>query len=345
MPERTRRRRTGRPDIDRSIEELLDAAGAKSNRDQLFEILATTIRMASNGADRLDLKITNAAVKEMAEAFAVFAPYRSIPKLTMFGSARTRTDDPLYAQARALAANLARAGWMLVTGAGPGIMAAGLEGAGPDKAFGINIRLPFEDAPNAFISGDPKLVEMKYFFTRKLMLLKESDGYAVLPGGFGTMDEAFELLTLLQTGKAEPSPLVFVDVPGGTYWQAWERFVTDELSARGLISPDDAALYRITDDVACAAAEVLDFYRHYHSLRVVGDVTVIRLNTAPSDDRLAELNRDFADICVRGGIDRTEALPQERAGRDHVDLPRIVLHFDRAHYGRLRQLIDALNKP
>jgi hypothetical protein len=344
VAERTRRRRTGRPEIDRSIEDLLNAAGAQSNRDQLFEIVATTIRMASNGADRLDLKITNAAVKEMAEAFAVFAPYRSIPKLTMFGSARTLTDDPLYAQARELATNLARAGWMLVTGAGPGIMAAGLEGAGPDKAFGINIRLPFEDAPNAFISGDPKLVEMKYFFTRKLMLLKESDGYAVLPGGFGTMDEAFELLTLLQTGKAEPSPLVFLDVPGGSYWRAWEQFVTDELSARGLISPDDTALYRITDDVACAAAEVLDFYRHYHSLRVVGDLTVIRLRTAPSDEKLAALNRDFADICARGDIYRTEALPQERAGRDHVELPRIAFQFDRAHYGRLRQLIDALNQ-
>ena len=344
MAERTRRRRTGRPEIDRSIEELLDAAGAQANRDQLFEILATTIRMASNGADRLDLKITNAAVKEMAEAFAVFAPYRSVPKLTMFGSARTRADDPLYAQARELAANLARAGWMLVTGAGPGIMAAGLEGAGPDKAFGINIRLPFEDAPNAFISGDPKLVEMKYFFTRKLMLLKESDGYAVLPGGFGTLDESFELLTLLQTGKAEPSPLVFVDVPEGSYWRAWERFVTQELGARGLVSPDDTALYRITDDVACAAQEVLDFYRTYHSLRVVGDLSVIRLRTAPSDDKLALLNREFADICAHGDIHRTDPLPQERAGRDNVDLPRIALHFDRIHYGRLRQLIDALNR-
>ncbi len=344
MAERARRRRTGKPEIDHSIEELLNAAGAHSNRDQLFEILATTLRMASNGADRLDLKITNAAVKEMAEAFAVFAPYRSIRKLTMFGSARTTPDDPLYAQARELAAKLSAAGWMLVTGAGPGIMAAGLEGAGPDKAFGINIRLPFEDAPNAFISGDPKLVEMKYFFTRKLMLLKESDGYAVLPGGFGTMDEAFELLTLLQTGKAEPSPIVLLDLPGGTYWQAWERFVGDELSARGLISPGDTALYRITDDVGRAAAEVLEFYRRYHSLRVVGDLTVIRLRSAPSDEQLAAFNREFADICARGDIHRIEALPQELAGRDHVDLPRIALHFDRIHYARLRQLIDALNE-
>ena len=344
MAERTRRRRTGPPEIDRSIEELLNAAGAHSNRDQLFEILATTLRMAGNGADRLDLKITNAAVKEMAEAFAVFAPYRSISKLTMFGSARTQPDDPLYAQARELAAKLAGAGWMLVTGAGPGIMAAGLEGAGPDKAFGINIRLPFEDAPNAFISGDPKLVEMKYFFTRKLMLLKESDGYAVLPGGFGTLDESFELLTLLQTGKAEPSPLVLLDVPDGTYWEAWERFVVEELAGRGLISADDRALYRITDDVSRASSEILAFYHRYHSLRVVGDLTVIRLRTPPSDQKLADLNRHFADICVRGDIHRTEALPQERAGRDHVELPRVSLHFDRLQYGRLRQLIDALNQ-
>jgi uncharacterized protein (TIGR00730 family) len=344
VAERTSRRRTGRPEIDHSIDELLDAAGASSNRDLLFEILATAIRMANNGADRLDLKITNAAVKEMAEAFAVFAPYRSIPKLTMFGSARTLPEDPLYAQARELASELAAAGWMLVTGAGPGIMAAGLEGAGPDKAFGINIRLPFEDAPNAFISGDPKLVEMKYFFTRKLMLLKESDGYAVLPGGFGTMDEAFELLTLLQTGKAEPSPLVFVDLPGGGYWRAWEQFVSDQLCARGLVSVEDTTLYRITDDVSQAADEVLGFYRNYHSLRVVGDVTVIRTRAAPSDDKLAALNAEFPDICVSGNIYRTEPLAQELSGRDNVELPRIALHFDRLHYGRLRQLIDALNR-
>ena len=186
-------------------------------------------RLAAEGTDRLDLKIVNAALKEMAEGFEVFAPYRHVRKVTMFGSARTLPTDPLYSQARDLAALLAGHGWSTVTGAGPGIMAAGLEGAGPDHAFGINIRLPFEQGANAFIAEDPKLVSMKYFFTRKLLLIKESDGYAVLPGGFGTLDEAFELLTLIQTGKAEPAPVVLLEIPGGGYWQAWERFVTDEV--------------------------------------------------------------------------------------------------------------------
>ncbi len=331
-------------DLDRLVKELLDAAGARANRDQLTEILTTAVRLASEPTDRLDLKITNAALREMAEAFRVFAPYRSVPKVTMFGSARTLPADPLYGQAKRLAATLARAGWMVVTGAGPGIMAAGLEGAGRERAFGINIRLPFEQGANAFIASDPKLVEMKYFFTRKLMLLKESDGYAVLPGGFGTLDEAFELLTLLQTGKAEPAPIVFLDVPGGTYWQGWDRFVTKEMASRGLISPDDPALYRITDDVAVAAAEISGFYRNYHSRRFVGSLLVIRLKSAPTQAELRTLNRDFADLCRRGDIRPTAPLPAERRERDHLDLPRLALTFDQTRQARLRQLIDALNR-
>lgn len=333
---------TGTPEVDLIIGELLDAVGAKANRDQLGEILATAVRLSLDGADRLDLKITTAAVKEMAEAFRVFAPYRSVSKVTMFGSARTRPDDPLYVQARELAANLAQAGWMVVTGAGPGIMAAGLEGAGRQMAFGINIRLPFEEGANSFIAADPKLVEMKYFFTRKLMLLKESAGFVILPGGFGTLDEAFELLTLLQTGKAEPSPIVLLDVPGGTYWQAWQAFV-DQVESRGLVSAEDRALYRITDDVNVAAAEILGFYRNYHSQRRVGDTLVLRLRTPPSPAELDDLNRRFADICERGGIRLTDPLGPERADRDHLELPRVALAFNRVHYGRLRMLIDALN--
>ena len=238
---------------------LLDAIGVTANRDQLMEILQTVARLAAEGTDRLDLKIVNAALKEMAEGFEVFAPYRHVRKVTMFGSARTLPTDPLYSQARALAALLAGHGWSTVTGAGPGIMAAGLEGAGPDHAFGINIRLPFEQGANAFIAEDPKLVSMKYFFTRELLLIKESFAYAVLPGGFGTLDEAFELLTLIQTGKAEPAPVVLLDIPGGGYWKAWERFVTDEVASRNLISAGDTCLYRIVDRVDDAAAEILGF--------------------------------------------------------------------------------------
>jgi uncharacterized protein (TIGR00730 family) len=336
-PSRSGRERpspTGDAELDRRIEELLDAVGAVENRDQLTEIFASAVRLAASGTDRLDLKITNAALAEMAEAFRVFSPYRAVKKVTMFGSARTLPE---------LAAALARAGWMVVTGAGPGIMAAGLEGAGRARAFGINIRLPFEQGANEVIAKDPKLVEMKYFFTRKLMLMKESDGFVVLPGGFGTLDEAFELLTLVQTGKAEPSPIVLLDVPGGTYWRRWEQFVAEEVAGRGLISPDDVVLYRITDDVDAAAAEILGFYRNYHSRRFIGDLLVLRLKAPPTPGELEDLNRRFADICLRGSIHPVPPLPPERSEQDHLDLPRVAFVFDRVHHGRLRQLIDALN--
>jgi uncharacterized protein (TIGR00730 family) len=263
MTDQTAKRRsarTGDPDLDDRLEGLLDAVGVRANRDQLLEILATVVRLATDDSDRLDLKITNVALREMLEGFEVFAPYRHTRKITMFGSARTLPSDPLYAQARDLAAVLAAHDWSTVTGAGPGIMAAGLEGAGRDHSFGINIRLPFEQEANEFIVADPKLVSMKYFFTRKLLLIKESDGYAVLPGGFGTLDEAFELLTLLQTGKAMPAPIVLLEVPGGSYWHSWEQWVAAEVEARKLIGAQDRYLYRITDSVEEAATEILGFY-------------------------------------------------------------------------------------
>jgi uncharacterized protein (TIGR00730 family) len=343
MTERLPRYRTGDAELDQLLVGLLDAAGAHQNRDQLFEILATAVRLATDGTDRLDLKITNAALKEMRNAFKVFAPYRQVPKVTMFGSARTLPEDPLYAVARDLAHELAESGWMVVTGAGPGIMAAGLEGAGRERSFGINIRLPFEQSANEFILGDPKLVEMKYFFTRKLMLMKESDGFVCLPGGFGTLDEMLELLTLLQTGKAEPAPIVLLDVPGGDYWQSWDRWVAQEVATRGLISPDDSVLYRVTDDARAAAAEILGFYRNYHSLRYVGDRLVLRLRAAPSESEVARLNEAFADVCVSGGIEAITATPAEVSTHDNVELPRLAFRFNRMDHARLRELIDAVN--
>jgi hypothetical protein len=322
---------------------LLDSVGVTANRDQLMEILGTVMRLATDHVDRLDLKIANVALKEMCEGFEVFAPYRAVHKITMFGSARTLPSDPEYAQARDLSALLAAHGWSTVTGAGPGIMAAGLEGAGSDKAFGINIRLPFEQGANEFIASDPKLVSMKYFFTRKLLLIKESYGYAVLPGGFGTLDEAFELLTLLQTGKAEPAPVVLLEVPGGSYWKAWERFVIDEVESRRLISPGDQCLYRIVDRVQDAAQEILNFYRNYHSLRWVGGELVLRLESKPTEAEVAELSERFADI-VRSPIRLLDGpLPAERRSDDFPDLARIALPFDRMSYARLRELIDHVN--
>ncbi|HEV3364354.1 MAG TPA: TIGR00730 family Rossman fold protein [Acidimicrobiia bacterium] len=336
------RYRTGNPDLDDRLLEVLDLAGATRDVDQLFEIMVSVARLAGDQADRLNLKITNAALREMWEAFRLFAPYRSVPKVTIFGSARTLPDDPLYVQTRDLATAFAAAGWIIVTGAGPGIMAAGAEGAGPEHSIGVNIRLPFEQA-NPTLASDNRLVTMKYFFTRKLMLMKESAGFAVLPGGFGTLDEVFELLTLLQTGKAAPSPIVLLEVPGGTYWRSWERFVSEEVVARGLVSPDDLQLIRITDDVAEATAEIFGFFRNYHSMRYVGSRLVIRLRAAPTRAEIVDLNDRFGDILTRGRIESTPPQPAEISGRDHVELPRIALHFDRASHGRLRVLIDALN--
>ncbi len=344
MAERPPRYRTSDRGLDQRLFALLDAVGVTTNRDQLFEILVTAVRLATDDTDRLDLKITNAALKELRYAFKVFAPYRHIPKVTMFGSARTLPDDPLYAQARSMAARMAGQGWMVVTGAGPGIMAAGLEGAGRAMSFGINIRLPFEQGANPFIAADPKLIEMKYFFTRKLALMKDSAAFVVLPGGFGTLDELLELLTLVQTGKADPAPIVCLEVPGGSYWRGWRDFLEREVVPRGLVSPHDDCLLSVTDDVGEAVDHIQAFYRNYHSLRYVSDLLVIRLRSPPTQAELDRLSTEFADICGEGDIDASDALPAEVADNDVIALPRVVLQFDRTHYGRLRMLIDALNR-
>jgi uncharacterized protein (TIGR00730 family) len=330
--------------MDREIvQRLLDEAGARQNRDILADIFRGVLELAGDDADRLNLKITRDALNEMRAAFRVFAPYADVRKVTIFGSARTRPDDPLYAQTRDLASRLASDGWMVVTGAGPGIMEAGLEGAGRERSFGITIRLPFEEGISEIMAGDEKVVAMKYFFTRKLMLMKESSAFVSLPGGFGTQDEVFELFTLQQTGKATPAPTVLLDVPGGTYWHSWRRFVEDELASNGYISPDDLRLFRVTDDVDEAVAYIDRFWRNYRSLRWVGDRLVIRLEHAPTDEELEALNRDFADVVLAGRIERSEPLSAEVSGRDALDLERIVLRFDIRRSTRLRDLIDALD--
>ncbi len=326
------------------VDGLLDEMESVANRDIVADIVNTALRLATDDASRLDLKITATALREMRAAYRAFAPYRDRRKVTMFGSARTKPDSPLYVQARAMARAIADAGWMVVTGAGPGIMAAGMEGAGRANAFGVNIRLPFEQGANAFIAKDPKLVEMKYFFTRKLMLIKESDGYVVLPGGFGTLDEAFELMTLLQTGKAEPAPVVLLDMRGGGYWEALDRFVVDHVSASGLVTPGDESLWMRTDSVTAATAEILGFYANYHSLRFVGRDLVLRMQRLPTDAQLADLNAEFHDMLQEGVIRVIDTSRSERADNDVVDLGRLALRFDKMSYHRLRELIDALNR-
>jgi hypothetical protein len=325
------------------VNALLDQAGAIRNRDVLADILQTTYQLAGQDADRLDLKITRDAVTEMSRAFRVFAPYRHVPKVTVFGSARTHHTDPLYDLARELAGRLADAGWMVVTGAGPGIMAAATEGAGAGRSLGVTIRLPFEEAANELLEGSDRVASMKYFFTRKLMLIKESSGFVSLPGGFGTLDETLELLTLMQTGKATPAPLVLLDVPGQTYWHAWEDFVSRELTGAGLVSPGDANLYLITDDVDEAAAAVRGFWRNYDSIRWVGRRLVVRLRAEPTDAELAELNERFGELCVEGGIERTAPLRAEVSDDDRLDLARLVLRFDVRKGAGFRDMIAALN--
>ncbi len=331
-------------ELDGRVSDLLDEMGTTANRDVMADIVNTALRMATDNASRLDLKITATALREMRAAFRAFAPYRDRKKVTMFGSARTRTDDPLYAQAREMARELSDNGWMVVTGAGPGIMAAGLEGAGSHNAFGVNIRLPFEQGANAFIAKDPKLVEMKYFFTRKLALIKESDGYVCLPGGFGTLDETFELFTLLQTGKAEPAPVVLLDSMGGTYWRGWENFVIEQVASVGLITPGDDVFWLRTDSVAEGCAEILGFYANYHSLRFVGKNLVLRMRKAPTEGELATLNNEFADMLVEGAIHPVEASRSETTDGDALDMQRLAFRFNLMSYHRLREFINALNR-
>src|SRR5215510_7894737 len=290
---------TGDPEVDQQILELISHLGDDvRNSDLLFELIVSTVRLARDHVSRGDLKLANAALKEMRYAFAVFEPYRSARKAAIFGSARTTRDDPLYDQTLRLARELSEADWMVITGAGPGIMEAGIEGAGAANSFGVSIRLPFEAATTQFLADDPKLVNFRYFFTRKVTFVKEAHAFVLLPGGFGTLDEAFELLTLVQTGKSVPAPIVLLDVPGGTYWQTWLEFMNREPRDRHYISPEDADLFCITDDVRVALAEVTGFYRNYHSLRFVEGHLVLRMQRVPSNDALASLNAEFADIVV-----------------------------------------------
>lgn len=337
----------GNGEVGELIDRLVNAAGGSPHAEFLHEMVQTVLRLIEDQADRGDIKIVNAALRELIHAFRVFAPYRGIRKVTMFGSARTTEDQPEYQQALAFAHEVSRLGWMVITGAGDGIMKAGQGGAGRGRSFGVNIRLPFDQPANEFIQNDSKLITFKYFFTRKLIFVKETDAIALFPGGFGTLDEAFEILTLVQTGKSNPLPVVCVDRPGGDYWKTWEGYVRNVLLARGLIAPEDLCLYRVTDRLDVAVAEVTGFYRNYHSSRYVGDRLVIRLQHAPSGEDLERLNREFPDILVDGAITASPALPEEGndpalAGLAH--LPRLTLHFNRRDVGRLRQLIDALNQ-
>ncbi|MDB5310728.1 MAG: hypothetical protein JWO38_4930 [Gemmataceae bacterium] len=322
----------GRPAPDVGVEEYVR------------QIKETADKLVRDKAGRGDIKLLATALRELRYCFKVFAGYRGRRKATVFGSARTRPDHPAYKAAEEFGRRMAEVGWMVITGAGHGIMEAGHVGAGRDNSFGLNILLPFEQSANTVVHGDPKLMTLRYFFTRKLMFIKESDAVVLFPGGFGTHDEAYEALTLVQTGKSHLFPVVMVDEPGGTYWATWLRFVEDELLARGYISPADRALFRVTDSVEQAVEEVTGFYRVYHSMRYVRGHLLLRLRARLSEPLLARIERSFADILSGGHFEQVGALPEEANEPTLANLPRLKFRFDRHAAGRLRQLIDLINQ-
>ncbi len=339
--------KTEKPPVDlelkRRIQELIEYKGGGYNEDSVADIVENALKLLSDVKDSGDVRVIQTALRELRYAFKLFAPYDQSRKVTIFGSARTQPTRMEYQQGVDFGRKIAEAGFMVITGAGGGIMQAGHEGAGSEKSFGANIRLPWEQGANPVIREDKKLITFKYFFTRKLIFIRHSDAIALFPGGFGTMDEGYEALTLMQTGKSQLMPLVLIDRPGGTYWKTWDKHIREHLLRDQLISPDDLYLYQITDDTDQAVKIITRFYRNFHSSRFVKELFIIRLNHAPADSALKAMNEDFADIIVGPEIRRIDPTADELEDDDNVELPRVGFGFNRRDYGRLRQLIDVLN--
>ena len=331
-------------DIENQIQQWLQAGSGAANQDLIAEMLRTVLRLFEDETSRGDLKILNRALKELRHAFKVFAPYRSIRKVSMFGSTRVKEDDPYYQLAKNLGYRLAEEGFMVITGAGSGIMQAGHEGAGRDKSFGVNIRLPFVQKANRFIQDDPKLMTFHFFFTRKLIFVKEADAVIFFPGGYGTQDELIEALTLAQTGKSQLVPIILMDLRDKRYWSEWEEFLREAMLSRGYISVEELSFFKIINDVDTAVREIKTFYRNYHSYRFVKRDLVIRLNHPPPPALIDVLNREFGDILTEGKVRQTEPLPDESDDPGTLHLHRLLIHFNREDFARLRQMIDVINR-
>ena len=329
--------------LTQQLEELLVNLPAHSQGKYIKRALETLLRISALDTERLNWKILTASLEDLEQGFQRFYPYRHTRKIAIFGSARTSPERAEYQMALNFARCITEAGFMVITGAGGGIMQAGNEGAGRDNSFGLNIKLPFEQDANALIDGDDKLIDFKYFFTRKLFFLKESDAIALFPGGFGTQDEAFETLTLCQTGKYGPVPLVLIDKPGGDYWHSWNEYVCQQLKENGLIGSEDPSLYTIVDRLDVACQTIKDFYRVYHSSRYVGKLFVMRLKLKLSAETLELLNEEFQDILVEGKINQGKALPEEIKDTEIASLPRLTFYFNQKSLGRLYQLIHKVN--
>ena len=335
--------RTGRDDIDKIITDLANACHSDDNISLIEEMLTTVVKLGLENNDRGDLKLINIALKELRYASKIFAPYRNERKVVIFGSARSREDSDEYKMAAELSELIVKNGFKVITGGGPGIMEAGNKGAGRKDSFSLNIKLPFEQKHNPYIAGDKKAISFKYFFNRKLFFLKESDATVLFPGGFGTLDEGFENLTLVQTGKSKPRPIILIEPPDSKYWKHWINFITGELTEGCFISHNDKGLFIHVNTVEDAIDEILQFYKVYHSIRYVGDKTVIRLNSRLSSENIEELNKRNADILRSGEIEPTDPLPVEQNGEEFLDLPRLVMDFNRRDYGKLYKMLRFLN--
>lgn len=330
--------------IEKKIRERPAGTSPPRNDELIAELMATVLKLPDDALDRGDLKILNRAVKELRYAFKVFAPFRSVRKVSLFGSGRIPESDPHYAPAAEFSRRLAQEGFMVITGAGAGVMQAGHEGAGREKSFGVNIRLPFEQRANRFIRDDAKLINFHFFFTRKLIFVKESDAVAFFPGGFGTHDEAMEILTLMQTGKTQLVPMVLLDVPRTGYWEDWRAFVSRRMLEPGYISEQDLSLFRIFDDPEAAVAEIRQYYSNFHSYRFVRNELIVRLARRPGAALLEALNSEFRDILTDGEIRESGPLPEESDDSDTFSFYRLRIPFNRRDFGRLRELIDAVNR-
>ncbi len=331
------------PKLKLQIQELIQSKGGGYNENEVADIIENALKLLTDVEDTGDVRVIQTALRELRYSFRLFAPYANKRKVSIFGSARTKSDWLEYQLASEFARKMVKAGYMVITGAGPGIMQAGHEGAGPENSFGVNIRLPWEQGANPVIAEDKKLITFKYFFTRKLIFIRHSDAIVLFPGGFGTLDEGYEAITLMQTGKSQLMPLVLVDKPGGTYWKTWDIHIREELLRNKLISPDDLDLYKIAESTDEAVKIITRFYRNYHSTRFVKDLFIIRLKNEPTESALAALNEDFADIIIEGKIEAIPPTPDEVEDNDLLDLKRIAFNFNRRDYGRLRQMIDVLN--
>ena len=339
----TRKQSTLGPEWDARVHQLVSDFGVSKSPELVEEIIITALKMAQDKMGTGDLKLMTRSIKEMRYAAKIFAAYRQVRKVCIFGSARTPENDPEFQLAESFARAIAAHDYMVITGGGDGIMGAAQRGAGRERSFGLNIRLPFEQRANATILGDSKLINFNYFFTRKLNFVKETHAFALFPGGFGTLDEGFEVLTLMQTGKARVIPVVLLDKPDGTYWETWMKFLTDHLFKLGFVSPEDFYFFKVTHSAQDAVNEILQFYTNYNSSRWVGDQLAIRILRRISQRALADLNRQFKDVVRAGEITQGSALDQEKNEPEIWDLPRLVLQPHRHSFGRFRQLIDAIN--